>query len=436
MSLRLRLTLFAALLVGVVLLLAGLALRQGVARVLQAALDRSLQEALALAQPLVSEEDGHLRLGGEGEVVRELPGDLGLLLYQGDVPVGGLGQAPPVRPAPREGCFAQGEWRFCGQRVEGGFLLAGRPLAGLEGSLAALDRVLLWVGPAAFLLASLLGYLLLGHALAPVHRLTAAARTRAQAATPDPLPLPQARDELRTLAEAFNALLEALAQALERERRFTQDAAHELRTPLTVFLGRLEQAEEENQDPRLAPRLAQARRGAERLLRLAEDLLHLARAESPAGLRREVLDLRAVAREVAEDLEPLFAARGVTLEVRLPLEPLWVLGDRAALALAVRNLLDNALKFASKGRVRLLLRREGDRAFLAVEDQGPGFPEAALPHLFQRFYQAQEEHRRMGSGLGLALVRAVVQGHKGGVWAENRPEGGARVGFWLPLEGG
>ena len=103
-----------------------------------------------------------------------------------------------------------------------------------------------------------------------------------------------------------------------------------------------------------------------------------------------------------------------------------------ALGLALRNLLENALKFTAAGEVRLTLRKEGQEAVVLVEDTGGGFPEEALPHLFERFYQAQVEHRRSGSGLGLALVAAIVRWHGGSVKAANLPQG-AQIGVRLPL---
>ncbi len=419
------------------LLVSGLGLRQGLATLLRSNLDRSLLEALALARPLVNEENGHLRLehpGEEDPALKELPGDLAILLYREGNLVGTLGKLPPAPPSsPQEGCFSQRAWRFCGLKLPGGVLLAGRPLEGIQESLEAMDRVLLWIGPLAFTLTGLLGYLLVGRALAPVRQLTLAAHTRAHTQTWEPLPLPSSQDELRTLAEAFNALFSALLSALERERRFTQDAAHELRTPLTVLLGRLEQAREENRDPRLEPRLAQALKAGQKLLRLVEDLLHLARAEAGQGFKRERLDLSAVMQETVEDISPLFAARGVRLEMELPQELLILWGDPIALAMAVRNLLDNALKFSPQGaRVTLSLQRQGGYALLAVEDEGPGFPEEALPYVFQRFYQAKEEHRLQGSGLGLSIVAAIVRWHGGSVSAQNTPRG-ARVIITLPL---
>ncbi|ADH64972.1 integral membrane sensor signal transduction histidine kinase [Allomeiothermus silvanus DSM 9946] len=436
MSLRLRLTLFYALLVGGVLLLAGVGLRLGLERILRSELDQSLHAALILAGPWVNSDNGQLSLSQEGELLPQLPPDLTLLLFGPQGLVEALGKKPQPLPSPREGCFTTGSWRLCGRTVEKATLLAGRPLAGLEESLAALDRILWVVAPGALLLALGLGYLLMGRALNPVRLLTQAARERAVGRIWNrPLPEPAVRDELFTLSRAFNELLQSLGELIESERRFTQDAAHELRTPLTVLLGRLEQAQEENRDPQVARALEHAHRSAGRMLALVEKLLHLARAEAGQGLLREPLLLNRLLAEEAEDLRPLFEAKGLALRVFLWEEPLEVMGDRLALGLALRNLLENALKFTAAGEVRLTLRKEGQEALLQVEDTGGGFPEEALPHVFQRFYQARVEHRRNGSGLGLALVAAIVRWHGGTVKAANLPQG-AQIGVRLPLRTG
>lgn len=170
------------------------------------------------------------------------------------------------------------------------------------------------------------------------------------------------------------------------------------------------------------------------LLELTETLLLLARAEAGQGLDSQPVALDEVAFEVAEGLRPRFREKGLALE--LPDEPLRVFGDRVALGLVVRNLLDNALKFTAEGGVQLTVRRVSAQVSLTVSDSGPGFPEAALPHLFERFYQADVTHRRTGSGLGLALARSLVRWHGGDLEAENRLEGGARVTLRSPLAAG
>lgn len=434
MSLKLRLTLFYTLLVAAVLGLSGLALRLGLERSLRGNLEASLREALTLAVPLVHADEG-LRFSQEGELLPKLPPDLSMSLYRPDGRrAETLGRVPPGRPPLRAGCWAGEGWQTCGEAVPGGWLLASKPLAGLQESLRAQDRTLLLVMPGSVLLALGLGYLLAGAALAPVGALTRAARERSRRRVwREPLPEPRADDELRALSLAFNGLLSTLGEVIEGERRFTQDAAHELRTPLTALLGRLEQAQEANRDPEVGRLLERARRSAARLLGLAEKLLQLARAEAGQGLAREPVALNALAQGEAEELEPLFAAKGLCLRLEPSPQAPTVRGDRLALGLALRNLLDNALKFTPAGEVRLRVGCEGKWALLEVSDGGPGIPEGALPHLFERFYQASVEHRRVGSGLGLSLVAAIARWHGGEVSAANREGGGSRFTVRLPL---
>lgn len=434
MSLKLRLTLFYTLLVAVVLGVSGLALRLGLEQTLRGNLEASLREALTLAVPLIHADEG-LRFSQEGELLPRLPPDLTLSLYhldgsQAEV----LGRAPPGTLPLRAGCWAVGGWQICGEAVPSGWLLASKPLAGLQESLRAQDRVLLLVLPGAVLLALGLGYLLAGQALAPVGALTRAARERSRRrAWKEPLPEPKANDELRALSQAFNGLLGTLGKVIEGERRFTQDAAHELRTPLTALLGRLEQAQEANQCPQVGRLLERARRSTTSLLKLSEKLLQLARAEAGQGLVREPVALNALAREEMEELEPLFAAKGLRLRLEPSPQALTVLGDRLALGLALRNLLENAFKFTPAGEVRFAVGQEGAWARLEISDGGPGIPQEALPHLFERFYQASVEHRQGGSGLGLALVAAIARWHGGEVSAANQRSGGARFTLRLPL---
>ena len=433
MSLRLRLTLFYTLLLAGVLALAGVGQRIGLERILRGDLEQRLRDALTLARPLVATDEDNLRLSQEGELVPRLPADLALLLYRPNAQLAEtLGRAPRPLPPPQTGCFSQGDWQICGEPIRGGWMLAAKPLDGLRESLSALNRVLWAVSPLAVLLALTLGYALAGRALAPVRQLTQAARERASRRLWDaPLPEPRANDELRTLSQSFNGLLATLGEVIEGERRFTQDAAHELRTPLTALLGRLEQAREKNRDPEVARVLERTQHSALGLLRLVEKLLQLARTEAGQGFAREPVALAALAQEIAEELQPLFEAKGLHLELEF-VAPVLVQGDRLALGLALRNLRDNALKFTAAGGVRLGVRQEGRWGVVEVSDSGPGIPEAALPHLFERFYQARAEHRQHGSGLGLALVAAVVRWHGGQVEAANTAAG-ARMTLRLPL---
>jgi signal transduction histidine kinase len=135
----------------------------------------------------------------------------------------------------------------------------------------------------------------------------------------------------------------------------------------------------------------------------------------------------------AESLKPLFAAKHLLLKLDLPADPVWIQGDRMALDLLIRNLLENALKFTQQGCISLSVTQGHQHCTLKVEDSGQGLPEEAIAHLFERFYQADTRHRRQGSGLGLALVKSISVWHGGTISAHNLPAGGALFQLELPL---
>ena len=440
MTLRLRLTLFTTLLVALVLAASGAGLHLLFARSLSRGLDESLQQAAVLLAGFIETEDDRdepASLKTEADTAPVLRADLVALLFDPDGNVlDTVGNPPdPLPPTPRgEGLSTQGAWRSWTQSVYEFTLVVMRPQGVITESLSRFDVSFLILAPVAILLAFVLGYALLGRALLPVGRLTRAAYDLAnRRAWRERLPEPRRQDELWRLTRGTNELLATLEGVIESERRFTADAAHELRTPLTVLQGRLEKASENSSDDKVTEAIDKARKASNDLIGLVEKLLTIARTEAGQGFQSDRVALDEITFESAELLRPLFSQKGVALNLELPETPLWIQGDETALGLAVRNLLDNALKFAPCGEVTLVLTRETDTALLCVEDMGPGIPEEALPHLFDRFYQADVRFRRSGSGMGLALVRSIAKWHGGDAHAANRSAGGARFSLTLPL---
>ncbi|BBL83351.1 hypothetical protein TthAA37_22060 (plasmid) [Thermus thermophilus] len=233
----------------------------------------------------MGEENGRFLLEAEGEA---FPADLALYLVVGGRAVAQRGPPFPLPSRLPEGCFSQGEVRYCALPGEGFRLVAARSLEWADRAMDRAERLLLLAFSGALALAFLLGYLLAGRALAPLDRMARRALALAQA--PDPkgrLPEPPRLDEVGRLARAQNLLLDSLERLLESERRFVRHAAHELRTPLTALIGRLEQALERDPPPRRP--LERALEAALHLKALSERLLLLARADAP--LKREPLDL-------------------------------------------------------------------------------------------------------------------------------------------------
>ncbi|MHB1340704.1 MAG: sensor histidine kinase [Coriobacteriia bacterium] len=256
---------------------------------------------------------------------------------------------------------------------------------------------------------------------------------------------PTGSRETRALADAFNAMgdevqhvVVELKEEERRKSRFVSDVSHELRTPLTAIRGAAETllegdvpAEDERQF------LATIVRESDRLARLANDLLTLQRIEGATGelpLRR--IRLAEVVQRAVEGLAPLTDGRGIRVQVEGDAPT--VLGDVDRLQQVIANLVDNASRLTPRGgTVTVRLGKDDGHATVQVLDEGPGIPEDALPHLFERFYRAQASRDRStgGAGLGLAIVAAIVRAHAGSIAAANRPEGGSAFTMRLPVIG-
>ena len=248
--------------------------------------------------------------------------------------------------------------------------------------------------------------------------------------------VPAGRDELAALASTFNALLDRLGFALARQRRFVADAGHELRAPLAVLRMELELADRPSRSrDELGLAVRAAADEVERMARLADDLLFLARSDDgdlqvrPARVPLEALLLQATGTRALSA-----ADRGVTLEVVCP-PALRVDVDPDRLRHALDNLLDNALRVTTTGgSVRVVAEQLPGAVTITVADTGPGFVEEFLPRAFERFSRPDQARSddSGGTGLGLAIVQAVAEAHGGTATARNATTGGAEVVITLP----
>ncbi len=255
--------------------------------------------------------------------------------------------------------------------------------------------------------------------LTPLTRLTAQLENRSVNAL-SPIAATQAPGEVHALVQAINGLLGEVARSVQQEKRFINDAAHQLRTPLAGLISQVELAQRQTADPALAERLAKVHTGAERSAHLVHQLLTLARTESQ--VRREPLDLAALARDVAREWTPRALAAGMDLGYEGD-EHLQIEGDALQLREALSNLIDNALRYTPRGSsITLRVHRGSDGARLAVEDNGPGLSADDLNHVFQRFWRANESPG--GCGLGLAIVQEIAHRHGGEATVQSlRPQG-------------
>lgn len=298
-------------------------------------------------------------------------------------------------------------------------------------------RLLTFEALGALFLASLgIGWLVAGRVLRPVGQITEAARRIQATNLSDRISLDGPQDELKTLADTFDEMLERLDASFTAQRQFVADASHELRNPLAVIQTNTDVALWDPQVPAAArSRLEAVSRATERMRRLVDDLLSLARLELSTAPRSEV-DLDAIVHEVAEDLEPLAHAHGLVLEQEAA-SGVRVQADRDALKRALANLLDNAFRHSPEGgRVRVSVEQANGGAVLSVGDEGPGLSAEEQAHVFERFWRSDTSRSREsgGVGLGLAIVRRIAEMHGGSVAVESRPGDGAVFEIRLPAQ--
>ncbi len=315
-------------------------------------------------------------------------------------------------------------------------LVVGSSLDDREEALAGLIVLFAVGGPVALVLATAVGWIVAGAALRPVERMRAEAAAISALEPGRRLAVPETGDELARLAATLNEMLDRMEQALLRERRFVDEASHELRTPLSNLRVELDLALRRSRSAdELEAALRSAAEESDRLARLAEDLLVLARADrGRLPVRRERVELARVVSAAIEEHARRAEAAGVGIDARIP-EGLEADVDPLRLRQMLGNLIDNAIRHSGRGgRVTVRLAAENGTLLLQVRDTGEGFPEAFLGRAFEPFARPDPSRsRRNGAaGLGLAIVRAVAEAHGGSARAENHPDGGASVIVRIP----
>jgi signal transduction histidine kinase len=283
------------------------------------------------------------------------------------------------------------------------------------------------------------GWVVAGRVLRPIGRITAVARDIQATDLSRRIELPGPDDELKQLADTFDAMLARLDAAFAAQRQFIADASHELRNPLAIIRTNVDVAlADPNADPDdLRHTIDVVKRASGRMARLVDDLLALARRQEPI-LEHEPVDLGVAVAEASDDFVVPAAARNIVLD-RVTAPDVVVTGDRDALKRAVANLLENAVRLAPEGsRIRLATGSEGDRAWIAVTDEGPGIAPEDQPHVFDRFWRADKGRSRAdgGTGLGLAIVRQIAESHGGEVRLQSKVGVGSSFVIWLPVAPG
>jgi two-component system OmpR family sensor kinase len=380
------------------------------------------------AQRLVEGEDAFALILGTsgGDAGSVTPADRRVLASSLPGPTGPVLTSQEAERASTKPIFFQerkvpgvaGEARILARPVTAGdrvvIVVVGATTQDRDETLAGLRRLFLIGAPIALLLASGLGFLLAGRALAPVE----AMRHRASEITLDRsgerLPLPRADDEIHRLGQTLNAMLDRIEATLERERIFVADASHELRTPLANLRTELELADRPGRsEDEIRAALRSAVDEVMRLSQLAEDLLVIARSDQGRlPIKREPTDLAVLLERVRERFARRAEEAGRQIAVEAPSGAVMDI-DPLRIEQAVGNLLDNAMRHGS-GDIGVTAQVDADRVLIEVSDHGAGFPAAFRERAFERFSRADEGRSGGGSGLGLAIVGAIAQAHDGG----------------------
>jgi signal transduction histidine kinase len=316
-----------------------------------------------------------------------------------------------------------------------------RSLAEQDESLRTLRNTLLVGSVLVVVLAFIVGWVLSGAALRPIQRITDTAHIiGAQRDFDRRVDYRGPPDEVGRLATTFNGMLNELQgayrqteQTLQRQRRFVADASHELRTPLTTIrgnLGLLRRRPPMAEEDQLAA-LSDMTDETDRLIRLTNDLLVLARSDAGRALRHDPVLLAPLVDDICRQAKLLGEQRVIECEAVADVS---VRGDQDAIKQVLLILLDNAFKFTPEGGTITLGAARADRvAAIRLRDTGPGIPPETLPHIFERFYRSDEARTGSGAGLGLAIAKELIEAQHGQIAVESKLGQGSTFTVTLPL---
>ncbi len=335
----------------------------------------------------------------------------------------------------------QGKLRLFNDRVisDSGtayLMQVGASLEPVQLALQHFIRLAFLLVPFGVLVAAAAGWLMTGRTLSPIKRITRAAQDIEVSQLNRRLPILGTGDEIDELAATFNQAFSRLGKAVGEMKQFTASMAHELRTPLTALRGEAELALLHGQSiDDCKSTLANQIEEFDKLNNVIHQLLTLAQAESgELQMAREHIDVTSMLRELVDTFSLVASQKRISLELDA-ISDLTLAGDRQWLERAIINLIDNAIKYTpAGGRVSVSGRRESDKIVLEVVDNGRGISQEALPRIFERFYRADPSRSKdiEGVGLGLSLVKWIVDQHRGTIDVQSQPDHGTRFRILLP----
>lgn len=340
----------------------------------------------------------------------------------------------PREPQPP---IERGEYREIMAFTPGEVVLVGRSVAPELHDFRFAALKLFAIGSGILLLGLAGGWWLASRAIRPIEDISAAAAKISAGDLSQRINTAETESELGKLAAVLNSTFARLETSFAQQQQFTSDAAHELRTPVSVMLTQTQTTlNRERSADEYRETLEACRRSAQRMRRLIESLLELARLDAgQEQLKRRKFDLAATARDCLELIQPLADERGV--KVFSELAPQEIAGDSERLAQVITNLFTNAIQYNRiGGEVWVNLKKEHGVAILTISDKGVGIASEDLPHIFERFYRG-DKSRSAGNGhagLGLAICQAIIAAHGGIIEVSSKEGSGTTFTVRLPVE--
>ncbi len=315
-------------------------------------------------------------------------------------------------------------------------VLVGRSIAVETNEMRNLAFLLIGSGIGILALGLAGGWIVATRAMQPVEKISATAQRIASGDLSQRIVHEESESELGRLVAVLNSTFARLESAFTEQVRFTTDVSHELRTPVSVIVSQTQMAlSRDRSAPDYREALEACQRAAQRMRKLIESLLQLARLDAgQEEIRRFDFDLAQNAKDAVDLLRPLSDEKKI--ELSLQLDPIRVSGDPDKIAQVITNLVSNAISYTpAGGRITLASRSEHQLAVLTVSDSGIGIPPENLPHIFDRFYRvdASRSRDKGGSGLGLAIARAMVHAHGGTIEVKSAPGQGTEFTIRLPI---
>ena len=292
----------------------------------------------------------------------------------------------------------------------------------------------LLLSPVLLFLTAFCGYILSRRALRPVSRITGTVREiQREQDLSRRIRLGEGRDEIYTLAETFDSLLDTIEEGVNREKQFTDDAAHELRTPISVILLQCEEILEKELDPQVREGIGLIQKKARAMSEMLSQLLLLSRADGGRQkLEEERLDLGGLAQVMAEEFGGIAGEKQISIETELE-DGAYIMADETLMIRMWSNLLQNAVSYGKTGgHIWIRVYRDGEEIAASVRDDGMGIREEDLPKIWDLFYRADPARSSEGNGLGLSMVRWIVRAHRGEITVRSRYGEGSTFAFRFP----